>query len=225
MYLHCFKKGNIFFYFCYFFQLPSIMVVDFNIKVIETFKHISQDEILREYETVKKAAKDPAEFQILYDRYFSAIFNFIFRRIDDEEITADLTSQTFLKALGNLKKYKYKGVPFSAWLYKIASNEVNRHYRVVKKKLVYSFDEAEFENLIEQNREEEVEIDIEYIIRQMQSMCETDIEVLELRFFEEKSFAEVAFILGISEANAKMRTYRAVDKLKKFLKGGKDDQV
>jgi RNA polymerase sigma-70 factor (ECF subfamily) len=116
-------------------------------------------------------------------------------------------------------------VPFSAWLYKIASNEVNRHYRVVKKKLVYSFDEAEFENLIEQNREEEVEIDIEYIIRQMQSMCETDIEVLELRFFEEKSFAEVAFILGISEANAKMRTYRAVDKLKKFLKGGKDDQV
>jgi RNA polymerase sigma-70 factor (ECF subfamily) len=127
--------------------------------------------------------------------------------------------------LGNLKKYKYKGVPFSAWLYKIASNEVNRHYRVVKKKLVYSFDEAEFENLIEQNREEEVEIDIEYIIRQMQSMCETDIEVLELRFFEEKSFAEVAFILGISEANAKMRTYRAVDKLKKFLKEGKDDQV
>jgi RNA polymerase sigma-70 factor (ECF subfamily) len=193
------------------------MVVDFNLKVIETHRHISQDEILREYETVKQAAKDPAEFQILYDRYFSAIFNFIFRRIDDEEITADLTSQTFLKALGNLKKYKYKGVPFSAWLYKIASNEVNRHYRNGKKKLVYSFDEAEFENLIEQNREEAIEIDIEYIIRQMQSMCEADIEVLELRFFEEKSFAEVAFILEISEANAKMRTYRAVDKLKKLM--------
>lgn len=193
------------------------MVVDLNIKVIETFKHISQDEILREYETVKKAAKYPAEFKILYDRYFSAIFSFIFRRIDNEEITADLTSQTFLKALGNLKKYKYKGVPFSAWLYKIASNEVNRHYRISKKKLVYSFDESEFENLIEQNREEVVEIDIEYLIRQMQSMCETDIEVLELRFFEGKSFAEVAFILEISEANAKMRTYRAVDKLKKLM--------
>jgi RNA polymerase sigma-70 factor (ECF subfamily) len=201
------------------------MVVDFNIKVIETFRHINQEEILREYETVKKAAKHPAEFQILYDKYFTAIFSFIFRRTDDEEITADLTSQTFLKALGSLKKYKYKGVPFSAWLYKIASNEVNRHYRIAKRKLVYSFDEAEFENLIEQNREEEAEIDIEYIIRQMQSMSETDIEVLELRFFEEKSFAEVAFILEISEANAKMRTYRAVDKLKKFLKGGKDDQV
>jgi RNA polymerase sigma-70 factor (ECF subfamily) len=51
----------------------------------------------------------------------------------------------------------------------------------------------------------------------MQTMCETDIEVLELRFFEGKSFAEVAFILEITEANAKMRTYRSVDKLKKLL--------
>lgn len=186
-------------------------------KVIETNQHISQEEILREFEMVREAVKDPARFQVLYDKYFTVIFNFIFRKIDDEEITADLTSQTFLKALGNLKKYKYKGVPFSAWLYRIAANEVNRHYRNSKRKVVYSFDESEFENLIEQNAEYEEDLDIGYITRQMQSMCELDIEVLELRFFESKSFAEVAFILDITEANAKMRTYRAVEKLKKLL--------
>lgn len=146
------------------------------------------------------------------------IFNFIFRKIDDEENTADLTSQTFLKALRNIKKYKYKGVPFSAWLYRIASNEVNKFYRQTNKKLVFSFDEKEFENLIEQNLEEEKELDIDYIIRQMHSLSETDIEVLELRFFESKTFAEVAFILEINEANAKMRTYRAIEKLRKLLK-------
>jgi RNA polymerase sigma-70 factor (ECF subfamily) len=124
------------------------MMIDFNTKVIETSRHISEEEILREYETVKKAVKDPAKFQVLYDRYFTVIFNFIYRKIDDEDITADLTSQTFLKALGSLKKYKYKGVPFSAWLYRIASNEVNKHYRAGKKKLVYSFDESEFEHLV-----------------------------------------------------------------------------
>jgi RNA polymerase sigma-70 factor (ECF subfamily) len=193
------------------------MEVDFKLKVIETNQHISQEEILREFEMVREAVKDPARFQILYDKYFTVIFNFIFRKIDDEEITADLTSQTFLKALGNLKKYKYKGVPFSAWLYRIAANEVNRHYRNSKRKVVYSFDESEFENLIEQNAEYEEDLDIGYITRQMQSMCELDIEVLELRFFESKSFAEVAFILDITEANAKMRTYRAVEKLKKLL--------
>jgi len=193
------------------------MEIDLNALVIETSRHISEEEILQEFETVKKAVKNPAEFQVLYDRYFSAIFNFIYRKIDDEEITADLTSQTFLKALGNLKKYKNRGVPFSAWLYRIASNEVNRHYRTGKRKLVYSFDESEFEHLIEQNAEHELELDIDYIIRQMQTMSESDIEVLELRFFEGKSFAEVAFILDITEANAKMRTYRAVEKLKKLI--------
>jgi len=161
---------------------------------------------------------DPNQFQILYDRYFSVIFNYVYRKIDDEELTADFTSQTFLKALRNLKKYKFRGVPFSAWLYRIASNEVNRHYRLTNKKLVYSFDEHEFENLIEKNVEKEDELDIDYIIRQMHTMCESDIEVLELRFFESKSFAEIAFILEISEANAKMRTYRAIDKLRKLLK-------
>ena len=187
-------------------------------KIIEPSRHISQEEILKEFETVQQAVKNPAQFQKLYDRYFTAIFNYVFRKIDDEDITADLTSQTFLKALKNLKKYKYRGVPFSAWLYRIASNEVNRHYRLTNKKQVFSFEEREFENLIEENVEIEEEIDIEYIIQQMHNMSESDIEVIELRFFESKSFAEVAFILGISEANAKMRTYRAIEKLRKLLK-------
>lgn len=187
-------------------------------KVIEPSKHISQEEIRLEFETVKKAVKDPEKFKVLYDRYFTVIFNYIFRKIDDEDITADLTSQTFLKALRNLRKYKFKGVPFSAWLYRIASNEVNRHYQQTNKKLVFSFDVQEFENLIEQSIEKEEKPDIDYIIQQMQSMCESDIEVLELRFFETKSFSEIAFIMDITEATAKMRTYRAIDKLRKLLK-------
>jgi RNA polymerase sigma-70 factor, ECF subfamily len=193
------------------------MMTDFKFKVIEPNQHISQEEILREFETVREAVKDPGRFQVLYDKYFTVIFNYIFRKIDDEDITADLTSQTFLKALGNLKKYRYRGVPFSAWLYRIAANEVNRHYRVNRRKVVFSFDESEFENLIEQNTEDEQEIDLSYVTSQMQTMSESDIEVLELRFFESKTFAEIAFILDIAEASAKMRTYRAVEKLKKLL--------
>ena len=194
------------------------MRITIDYKVIEPSKHISQEEIRLEFETVKKAVKDPEKFKVLYDRYFTVIFNYIFRKIDDEDITADLTSQTFLKALRNLRKYKFKGVPFSAWLYRIASNEVNRHYQQTNKKLVFSFDVQEFENLIEQSIEKEEKPDIDYIIQQMQSMCESDIEVLELRYFETKSFSEIAFIMDITEATAKMRTYRAIDKLRKLLK-------
>jgi len=195
-----------------------IMKVTIENKVIETKGHINEEEIRNEFEIIKRAVKDTAQFQVLYDRYFSMIFNYIFRKIDDESITADLVSQTFLKALKNLKKYKFRGVPFSAWLYKIAANEVNNHYRQTNHKVVFSFDEQEFENLIEQNIEDVATPDIDYIIRQMQSMSESDIEAIELRFLEDKSFAEIAFILEISEATAKMRTYRAIDKLKKLLK-------
>ncbi len=187
-------------------------------KVIEPGKHISQEEILKEFETVKRAVKDPSVFQVLYDRYFNVIFNFVFRKIDDEDVTADLTSQTFFKALRNLRKYRYKGVPFSAWLYRIASNEVNRHYQQTNRKLVFSFDEQEFEHLIEQHVEESVTSDVDHIIQKMHALSESDIEVLELRFFENKGFAEIAYILEITEANAKMRTYRAIEKLRKLLK-------
>ncbi|MCG8309343.1 MAG: sigma-70 family RNA polymerase sigma factor [Cytophagales bacterium] len=197
--------------------MEAVIKITINHKIIEPDRHIAQKDILKEFETVQRAARDPNEFQILYDKYFPVIFNYIYRKIDEEEITADLTSQTFYKALRNLKKYKFRGVPFSAWLYRIASNEVNRHYKLTNKKQVYSFDEKEFENLIEQSAEVRTEIDIDHIIRQMHRMSESDIEVLELRFFESKSFAEMAFILEITEANAKMRTYRAIDKLRKLL--------
>ena len=186
-------------------------------KIIDPNKHQSQEDILKEFEIVQRAVRDPEEFQILYDRYFASIFNYVFRKIDDEDITADLTSQTFFKALRNLRKYKFKGVPFSAWLYRIASNEVNRHYRQTNKKQVFSFDEREFENLLEQHQTYSEEVDIEDIIHKMKQMNESDIEVLELRFFEGKSFAEISFILDISEANSKMRTYRAIEKLRKLL--------
>lgn len=190
---------------------------EFNLKVIETDRHISPEEIAAEYDVVRQAMKNPAIFQTLYDRYFTRIFHFIFRRIDDEQITADLTSQTFLKALGNLRKYTFRGVPFSAWLYRIAANEVNRHYRNTRQKMVFSIDEEEFELLLSQHTTEEAEeLDAEYVISQMRTMNETEIQVLELRFFENKSFAEIAYILDINEANAKMRTYRAVEKLRKL---------
>ena len=66
---------------------------------------------------------------MLYDKHYKAIYLFIFHRIYDKEITADLTSQVFLKALINLKTFKYKNVPFKAWLMRIASNEVGQYYR------------------------------------------------------------------------------------------------
>lgn len=186
-------------------------------KVIDPKYHISQSEIDKEHQVVLQSVKDPSQFQYLYDKYFEAIFRFVLRRIDDEQTTADIVSQVFYKALKNLKSYRYKGVPFSAWLYRIAANEVAGFYKSSKKKQIYSLEEDLLTEIVEENAED-IPIDHSALIEKMKSLSDTEVEVLELRFFEEKAFAEIAYILEITEANAKMRTYRALEKLRQALK-------
>ncbi len=192
---------------------------------IDPTRTISQEEINRELEVIRLAKNDLSHFKWLYDRYFNIIFRFIYRRTDDEDVTADLTSQTFLKAMRNLKKYVYKGVPFSAWLYKIATNEVYKYYRSGRRKMIFSFEEEIVHEMIENRDPDKSMEDHEWLTMIMKQLNESEIEVLQLRFFEGKTFAEIAFILEVSEASAKMRTYRSVEKLKALVKGGKNDPV
>ena len=90
-------------------------------------KVISRSDLLDEWKIIQAAQKNPAAFGSLYKRYFPQIFKFIYKRTDNEQLTGDITAQVFLKALQKLSSYSFKGVPFSAWLYRIASNEVVQH--------------------------------------------------------------------------------------------------
>ena len=176
---------------------------------------MSEDEIRQEYAVLERAKKNPKAFGELYEKYFDRIFNFIYRQTDDEELTSDLCSQTFLSALKNIERYEFRGVPFSAWLYKIASNEVNKHYRKLKNDKVFSIEEVRVRELIDQANEGWDEEMIQRLMEYLRDLPTEMLEVLELRFFEDKDFKEIAFILDITESGAKMRTYRALDRLRK----------
>jgi RNA polymerase sigma-70 factor (ECF subfamily) len=176
---------------------------------------MSEAEIQHEYEILERSKRNPRAFGELYERYFDRIFNFIYRQIDDEDITADLCSQTFLSALRNVGRYEFRGVPFSAWLYRIASNEVNKYYRKKKRDNVFSLEEVRVRELIEQAHETWDEEIIQKLLLYLKSLPTDMLQVLELRFFEDKDFKEIAFILDITESGAKMRTYRALDRLRK----------
>jgi RNA polymerase sigma-70 factor (ECF subfamily) len=175
---------------------------------------MSEEEIRQEYEVIDRSRKNPAAFGSLYEKYFDRIFNFIYTQTDNEDLTADLCSQTFLIALGNVHKFQFRGVPVSAWFYKIASNEVNKHYRKIKSQKTYSLEEVRLRELF--SREEDYsEETLNKLLRLMKELPSDMLEVLQLRFFEEKDFKEIAFILDITESGAKMRTYRALDRLRK----------
>ena len=179
---------------------------------------MSEDEILQEYSILDRSKKNPQAFGELYEKYFDRIFNFIYRQTDDEDLTADLCSQTFLIALKNVERYQFRGVPFSAWLYKIASNEVNKHYRKQTQTKVFSIEEMRIRELMEQANEGYDEEIIQRLMDYLRELPTEMLQVLELRFFEDKDFKEIAFILDITESGAKMRTYRALDRLRKYFK-------
>ena len=176
---------------------------------------MTEDEIRKEQIIVARAKNDVNAFGELYEIYFDRIFNFIFRQTDEEEVANDLCSQAFTNALNNINKYEFRGLPFSAWLYKIASNEVRKYYRRNKGKKIFSLEEIRIKEIIEQNDFEWDQALIDQLIDFMKDLPTEMLQVLELRFFEDKDFKEIAFILDITESGAKMRTYRALDKLRK----------
>jgi RNA polymerase sigma-70 factor (ECF subfamily) len=176
---------------------------------------MTEDEIRKEQLIIERSKKNSKAFGELYEKYFDRIFNFIYRQTGDEDIAGDLCSQTFISVLNNLPRYEFRGVPFSAWLYKIASNEVKKHYRKNKTKQVFSIEEIKVRELVEQYDDGWDEEIIQRLLNFMNDLPTEMLQVLELRFFEDKDFSEIAFILDITESGAKMRTYRALDKLRK----------
>lgn len=179
---------------------------------------MTDEEIRKEQEVIIRSKKDAKAFGVLYEKYFDRIFHFIYRQTDDEDVAGDLCSQTFVNALNKLNKYEFRGLPFSAWLYKIASNEVNKHYRKYKNKKIFSLEELKVRELVERADEDWDEEVFQKLIEFMKDLPSDMLQVLELRYFEDKDFKEIAFILDITESGAKMRTYRALDKLRRNFK-------
>ncbi|MBL3654717.1 RNA polymerase sigma factor [Fulvivirga sediminis] len=194
------------------------MIKTITLNSLNKARHMTEEDITHEQRVIEASKKDAKAFGAIYDQYYEGIFNFIYRRTDDEDLTADICSQTFLKALQNLKKYEFRGLPFSAWLYRIASNEVNKHFNKNKRNKIFSVEEERVLELFEQHENDFSEDQIRLLIATLRELPTETMEVLELRFFEDRSFKEIAFILNIGESGAKMRLYRAVEKLKKHFK-------
>jgi RNA polymerase sigma-70 factor (ECF subfamily) len=162
--------------------------------------------------------QNPENFRVLYERYYRSIFLFILHRVADKPATADLTSQVFFKALTNLSRYRFRGLPFSAWLYRIAVNECNDLFRREKRARYVVLEESVAENLYEEmftaDAKEELKERLPYALERLRP---EELQLIELRYMENRPFREVAAILDITENNAKVKVYRVLDKLRKLL--------
>lgn len=179
--------------------------------------HLTSAQISEENGIVQAAQKDLRRFEPLYKRYHRTIFLFVFKRVTDEETAADLTAQVFLKAMQNLGSYTFRGLPFSAWLYRIAINEVNQLYRREKQARVVSIETTQLGELFEELDGRKDDDGVAKLVKTLERLKPEELEWIELRFFEKTPFKEIAELYGITENNAKVKMYRLLGKMKKWM--------
>ncbi len=179
--------------------------------------HATAEQMNSELTIIEAAKVDVAHFAPLYNRYYKQIFNYVFQRMEDKDTAFDVTAQVFLKALQNISRYQFKGVPFSSWLYRIAQSEVCQMFRDKKAQRVVNADIGDFKNIFEVMEEGQYEEYLPAVMKLIKALPEDDIQLIEMRFFEKRAFKEIAEILMITENNAKVKLYRILEKIKKTI--------
>ena len=180
--------------------------------------HATNQQMDAEFKLIEAAKLDINRFGPLYDKYYKQIFNYLNQRLDDKETAFDVTSQVFLKAMTNLSKYQFKGVPFSSWLYRIAYSELMQLFREKKAQRTVNADVSDLKHLCEEIKENYYDDFLPVLLKVLAELDELELQLVEMRFFEKRPFKEVAEVLKLSETNAKVKLHRLLEKIKKSLK-------
>ena len=165
---------------------------------------------------IEAAQKDPARFAELYEMNFERVYVYIARRVQDRAETEDLTADVFHQALAHLKRFEWRGIPFSAWLYRIAANLISDRWQRSGREVT---DEEQIASAQVSPAEiEEVESRAT-LFRLVESLPAEQKRVVVLRFLEQKSIKEVAREVQKSEGAVKQLQFRALSTLRARMEG------
>ena len=161
--------------------------------------------------------RDQEAWAKIYEEHFDKIYRYVALRIGDEVEAEDMTQQVFLKALRSISSFKWKGVPFSAWLFRIAHNQVVDYLRKKTKQSTIPLDESLA--ISDSNPQQLVErkLDIEQLTLATKQLTQAQRETISLRFAGELSIAEVAKVMGKSQGAVKALQHSAIVALRKAL--------
>lgn len=164
---------------------------------------------------VEAAQRDPARFADLYDRHFERVYAYISRRVRSREETQDLTSEVFHQALAKIRQFEWRGVPFAAWLYRIAANALTDHWRRAGQRAAHERSNPGTEAAADPDADELADIeDSARLFRLVNSLPAEQRRVIEMRFAEEKSIREIADSLRRSEGAIKQLQFRGIANLR-----------
>jgi len=163
----------------------------------------SSDERLR----IEAAQLDPSRFGELYEEHFYRVYAYIARRVGNRHLAEDLTAEVFREALAGIKKFEWRGIPFAAWLLRIASRTIADHFQSSSRETGNPAEETEQPDPNEIERRA-------MLFQLVQRLPEAQFRVIHLRFVEQKSIREIAQELGRSEGAVKQLQLRAIENLR-----------
>ena len=165
---------------------------------------------------VEAAKADPSRFAALYEAHFERIYAFVVNRVRDRSVAEDLTAEVFRHALAAIGGFEWRGVPFSAWLYRIAANEIADH---ASKAARERGSITPGEPIAEPIRDETERIEHRAsLFRLVDGLPVDQRRVIVMRFAEERSIREVAESLGRSEGAVKQLQWRALETLRSRMR-------
>lgn len=190
---------------------------------------LEQERDLSEEVALINAAKtDPEAFGLLYERYVERIYNYIYFRVGGAGDAEDLTAKVFFKALRNIGGYRHMGLPFSAWLYRIAHNLVANYHRDR-----FKIQEISIENLIveDTNRSSapehmlETKQENDFLMSLVNDLSSQKRELIILKYVQKLSNEEIGQIFGKTEGAIKSLYHRTLVELKERAKQNKDARI
>jgi RNA polymerase sigma-70 factor, ECF subfamily len=174
---------------------------------------------------VNKCLEDVSNFTEIYRLYVNKIYNYCYYRTYNKELSEDITSDIFLKAIESFANNKYsynENIGLLPWLYRIAHNAVIDNYKSQSKKISINVDDVNNDlisdyssNDIDESLDLMEDIDkVKAIIKNFDDEIQS---IIVLKYTEELSFREIAETLDLNESTVKMKFYRTLEYIKKLL--------
>jgi RNA polymerase sigma-70 factor (ECF subfamily) len=163
---------------------------------------------------IEAAQRDRAAFAPLYERYVDQIFAYAHTLTRNRELAEDVTAATFAKAIEDLPRFEWRGVPYSAWLYRVAANLVNRNARRAPWLNIEDHqpvEQASPELLVEERMR------ADHVRAAVAALPLDQRQAVVLHFGGGLRNREIADIMGRSEGAVKLLTFRAITTLRRRL--------
>ena len=188
---------------------------------MRNIKKLTDEQLVCEYANGNNEA-----FDTLLIRYKQRLFSYIFQMVRDRDLADDIFQETFIKAITTIRQGRYSDMgKFSAWLYRIARNLAVDSFRAEKGENVVSADDADYDVFnrreLAEDTIEDVMVDLqieEDLRRLVDRLPDVQRQVLEMRYYQDLSFKEIAEITGVSINTALGRMRYAILNLRRMAK-------